>query len=80
MKPQAEIDAKKNINSCNGSLFSNHSVTERVHIFSLKNYGEALKQKCCFSGALMMAIIHLHFLVSARWPCCAIYQLYYYYY
>jgi len=61
MKPHAEIDAKKNFNGCDGSLFSNRSVSESPH-FLFEELWRGIETEML---SLVMAIIHLHFLVSA---------------
>jgi len=47
-----KIETKQNTNGCNGTLFSDHSVTEGEHISSLNSYSTCIdrrcNQKCCF--------------------------------
>jgi len=44
-------------NGCNDFLLGVHCVEEGDRIPPLQSYGQALKQKDCFSGVLMMTVV-----------------------
>jgi len=51
-KPQASKLSKMLNNGCDDFLFGVHCVEEGDRIPPLQSYGQALKQKDCFSGVL----------------------------
>ena len=61
-------------NGCNDFLFGVHCVEEGDRIPPLQSYGQALKQKDCFSGVLMdrmdrIVIIIIIIIIRRRTGC-----------
>ena len=50
-----------NVNGCNDISFGDHSILEGDRILPLKSHGQALEEKLCFPGVLIIIIIIVKF-------------------